>query len=653
MSSSLQIRTACNRDCPDACGIIATIEDGRVTRLQGDPDHPVTQGFLCHRTSRFLDRQYSPDRLTQPLLRQGDGFQPIEWPAALDLIAEKLLKFRTESGPASILQYRCGGSMGILKHVGDYFFEKFGPVTIKSGDICSGAGEAAQVTDFGRCDSNDLFDIENSKTIFLWGKNVFVSSVHLIPILKAARARGTKIVLIDPVHHRTASLCDFYVQPKPGGDAAIALGMARWLFENDRFDKSAAQYCDHFEAYRSLVYSKSLAEWAALAGISEKQLTDLAAAYADGPASILVGWGMQRRTFGATTIRTIDALATISGNIGVSGGGASFYFMRRGAFDFSFANPNSAPRKIPEPLLGQGILAANDPPIRMVYVWGANPVAMLPDSQTVAAALRSREFTVVVDSFMTDTAQCADLVLPTTTMLEEDDLLGAYGHHWLVEMRAVTEPPPGVLSDFEIFQQLAAQVGLSAEFADDVTTWKHRLLSKLKAAGVDLSGFQKGAVKSPFARQVLFADRKFDTPSGKVNLIHDLPAGFLNGDAHSSNGKPNRLSLAALSTDKSQAAQWPAESQQGPADAIVHPAAAPGFADGDVVSLRTAAGSMQVRLRFDDQQRTDVVVMEKGGWLSAGRCANALIGASLTDHGECAIYYDTPVEILLGATTEK
>ena len=645
MSPGLQKRTACNRDCPDACGIIATIEDGRVTRLQGDPDHPVTQGFLCHRTSRFLDRQYSPDRLMQPLLRQGDGFQPIDWPTALDLIAEKILKFRDESGPASILHYRCGGSMGILKHVGDYFFEKFGPVTVKSGDICSGAGEAAQVMDFGRCDSNDLFEIENSKTIFLWGKNVFVSSVHLIPILKAARARGARIVLIDPVQHRTVSLSDVYVQPKAGSDAAIALGMARWLFENDRFDRSAPQYCDHFDKYRSLVNSQSLAEWAALADISLDQLSDLAAAYAEGPTAILVGWGMQRRTFGATTIRTIDALASISGNMGVAGGGASFYFMRRGAFDFSFANPVSAPRKIPEPLLGQGILAAQDPPIRLAYVWGANPVAMLPDSHTVAEALRSREFTVVVDSFMTDTARCADLILPTTTMLEEDDLLGAYGHHWLIEMRAVTAPPAGVFSDFEIFQQLAARVGLPSEFADNETSWKNRLLNKLKATGIYLSDFRRGAIRSPFARDLLFADHKFDTPSGKVNLLHELPAGFLAGNDDASSGKPGRLCLAALSTDKSQAAQWPAEAQQGPAEAIVHPAAAVGFADGDVVTLRTAVGSLQVRLRFDDRQRTDIVLMEKGGWLSAGRCANSLIDASLTDYGQCAIYYDTPVEI--------
>ena len=207
-------KTACTRDCPDACGLIATIEDGRLVRLQGDPDHPVTQGFICSRTSRYGDRLHSSDRLTQPLLRsnKSDSFAPIAWHDALDLLAEKMLKFRNESGGASILQYRCGGSLGIMKHVGDHFFDRFGPVTLKSGDVCAGAGEAAQLTDFGTFDSSDYFDLHESKTIFLWGKNVYTSSIHLIPELKKARANGARIILIDPVH--TRKLPDIWTLPK-------------------------------------------------------------------------------------------------------------------------------------------------------------------------------------------------------------------------------------------------------------------------------------------------------------------------------------------------------------------------------------------------------------------------------------------------------
>ena len=184
--------------------------------------------------------------------------------------------------------------------------------------------------------------------------------------------------------------------------------MACWLFDHSRFDSSAADYCDHFEAYRGLVRSRSIGQWAAMAGVTEKDLVAAAQSYHEGPAAILVGWGLQRRRFGAATVRCLDALTAVSGNLGIPGGGVSFCFRRRGAFDLTFCRPETAPRSIPEPLLGPGILQQTDPPIRMAWVTAGNPVAMLPDSLTVAEALRSRDFTVVVDSFMTDTAHVRD-----------------------------------------------------------------------------------------------------------------------------------------------------------------------------------------------------------------------------------------------------
>ena len=640
MQNTIISKTACPRDCPDACGLIVTVENGRVVRLQGDPEHPITQGFICQRTSRFPDRQNSKERLTQPLLRRSKGadFEPVGWDEALDLVADRMQTFVAESGGASIFHHRCGGSMGIMKHVGDHFFERLGPVTVKSGDVCSGAGEAAQMADFGIFDSSDFFDLHHARTIFLWGKNVFVSSIHLIPELKKARENGARIVLIDPVHHQTASISDLYVQCRPGGDAAIAMGIARWLFENQRVDSEAEHYCDHLTEFRNLCFSKSHAEWAAVADISPAALQQLAAAYADGPATSLIGWGLQRRRHGAATIRAIDALAAVSGNLGIPGGGASFYYVRRDAYDFSFSDGFQPPRAIPEPLFGPGILEASDPPVRMAYIWGSNPVAMLPDSETVAEALRTREFTVVVDPFLTDTAQCADLVLPTTTFLEEDDFIGSYGHHYLHEVRPVVPPPQDVLSDHEIFRRLSRRLGIADGFDVDAAVWKDRLLTKLKAAGVDQSAFATGAVANPFAEKVLFADRKFGTPSGKVNLLTELEP------AVTTPSQPG-LRLTAVSTRRSQASQWPTDTQVGPAVATLHPDAAAGFQNGDVAKLTSSRGTLQVQLRLDPQQRPDILLMEKGGWHSAGRSANALIHAELTDDGECAVYYDEVVHL--------
>jgi len=527
----------------------------------------------------------------------------------------------------------------MMKHVGDHFFNRFGPVTVKSGDVCAGAAEAAQMRDFGCFDSSDLHDILNSKTIILWGKNVAVSSVHLLPLLKKARRQGTQVILIDPVFNQTANVSNLHVQSRLGTDAALALGIARWLFENSLVDTAADQYCSDFTTYRELAFSRTLQQWSAIADVPLELLARVAERYADGPAAILIGWGLQRRRFGATTIRAIDALAAVSGNLGIAGGGASFYFARRGAFDLSFATESPPARTIPEPLLGPGILAAHDPPIRMAWISAANPVTMLPQSATVAEALRTRELTVVVDSFLTDTARCADIVLPTTTMLEEDDLVGAYGHHWLAEVHPVLEPPAGVKSYHEMIQLLARRVGLGEEFSAPVAVWKERILSRLATRGINLQAFQRGAVRNPFAPDVLFTDRRFNTPSGKVQLLTALPERMF---AASPNGV---LRLAALSTKKAQSSQWPPATQVGPAVATVHPGVANGFQHGQTVALRSAQGRIPVRLQFDDRQRRDVVLMEKGGWLSADRCANALVSAELTDGGECAVYHDTQVEL--------
>lgn len=637
----IQTKTACNRDCPDGCGIIATIEDGRVTRLQGDPDHPVTRGFLCHRTSRFLERQYDPGRLSHALIRsdkKSGDFQTVGIADALDLVAEKMLQYRDQDGPASIMNYRCGGSMGMMKYVTDHFFQKFGPVTIKSGDICAGAGDWAQETDFGTQDSNDFFDLLNAKTIFLWGKNVFVSHVHLLPVLKQARANGTKIILIDPVKHRTASICDLYISIEPGGDGALAFGMARWLCENDMWDPAVNSYCDNVNEYRDLINSRSVAQWATMAGLTEETVIELAQNYGNGPSTILVGWGMQRRRNGAAIVRAVDGLAAVSGNIGKKWAGVSFYFPRKSAYDLSFINNSTAPRAIPEPLLGQGIEAATDPPVKMVFVSAANPVTNLPDSKTIQRALTDR-FTVVVDMFMTDTARCADVILPAVTMLEDDDLIGAYGHHYLNRLTPIVEAPGDAMTDYAIIHQLALRTGLSKEFGANAHTWMQGMTSRLDQFGIEFDSIGQTVNRNPFAAKVVFEDRKFPTRTGKVNLLtrYEHPDNQLAAEFP--------LRLMAVSTDQSQAAQWQAKQQIGKAEIRIHPTATNGFSDGDVVAVDSEQGRLQMIVRINENQRQDLAIMDKGGWLSEGRCANSIIAAETSDEGGCAVYYDTPVRL--------
>ena len=638
--------TTCNRDCPDACRIVATVEEGRVTHLGGDPEHPITQGFLCHRTSHFLTTQYSPKRVLKPLRRdRATGqFVEISWPEALDFAAQELLRIRSESGPSAIFHYHSGGTLGLLGKVVDYFWECFGPVTIKRGDICSGAGDVAQMLDFGEEDSGDIFDLLNAKNILLWGKNIFVSSPHLIPILRDARKRGAKLTLIDPVHHKTATVCDHYLQPQPAGDFALAMAVAQRIFARGLDDPEAATYCDHLPEFKAMCHSKTLAQWCQEADVTEAEVDLLATQLgAEKPCAILVGWGMGRRYNGASIVRALDALGAITGNLGISGGGVSFYFKRRGAFETSFVRGEAAaPRTVCEPLFGPELLTISDPPIRALWITAGNPVAMLPQSHTVAEAIRTREFVVVVDSFLTDTAELADLVLPTTTLLEAEDVLGSYGHHYLGVARPVVPRPENVRSDLEIAQELARRVGLEQELAGTARQWQERITNpKLAPHGVTLDTLEAGPVRNPLAPQVLFADRKFSTPSGKVNLICSLPPA---PPLHTKDAA-YPLQLLSLSTEKSQSSQW-AKEPSGPAVLTVHPAAAMGISDGALARVESALAALTVRIKHDPKQRRDTALIPKGGHLRAGQCANALVRAAITDYGEGGALYDEQVRIV-------
>jgi anaerobic selenocysteine-containing dehydrogenase len=634
-----RMRTACSRDCPDACGIVATIAGDRVVKLEGDPEHPVTRGFLCLRTSRFGEIQHGAERLRTPLLRRGTDFVPIPIGEALDLAAEKLLRIRAESGPAAIFHYRSGGSLGLLKGIADLFFARFGPCTGKIGDICSGAGEAAQVLDFGVSDSNDLFDLRHSRSIFVWGKNPFVSNLHLIPVLREARARGARITLIDPVHHKGTALADRYLQPRPGGDLDLALGVGRALLDAGATDPQAVAACADFAGWERLCRTRTCDEHAAAADVPAAALGELAAELAGGPTAILVGWGMQRRRHGGAIVRALDALCAVSGNLARHGGGCSFYFKRRAAFDPApFAAP-PPPRVIREPLLGADLLAAQDPPIRAIWVTAGNPVSSLPDAALVAEAFSRVEFKVVVDPLLTDTGRRADLVIPVPTLLEDDDLLGAYGHHWLAESRPVLPPPPGVLHELVLFQELGRRVGLTPPLEGSIDDWKRRLLRPVAAAGAGLDDLRaRGAVRNPLAPELRFAGHRVATPDGRVHLLHERPP-----EAPPEPDYP--LWLFSNPTIHNQATVWTGDGLARTWVAVHPESAPPGRRDGDPVVVESRLGRLDAELRLDPAQRPDVAIMPKGGHLDRGHCANRLVPAVATDLGLGAAYLDCRVRL--------
>jgi anaerobic selenocysteine-containing dehydrogenase len=353
-----------------------------------------------------------------------------------------------------------------------------------------------------------------------------------------------------------------------------------------------------------------------------------------------VGWGMGRRLNGGAIVRALDGLAAISGNLGIAGGGVSFYYKRRGAFDQSFIKGQAAaPRTVCEPLFGMELLSMRNPEIRAVWITAGNPVAMLPESITTVKSLESREFVVVVDSFLTDTARCAHLVLPTTTLLEDDDLLGSYGHHWIGASSPVIPPPAGVKSDLEIVQELAKRVGLTDTMAGSAREWKERMMHpKLDSHGITLEMLEAGAIRNPQAAKILFEDRKFKTPTGRVNLLTQGPA-----DIKAPQEYP--LVLMSLSTPWSQSSQW-AIIPEEIITATVHPESGGGIPEGGVCRVESRVSSLQVRLQYDNLQRRDVLLIPKGGHFFAGQAANVLLKARTTDIGEGGALYDERVRLI-------
>ena len=637
----MKLRTACNRDCPDACTLEAEVEDGILVSLKGAPDDPVTKGFLCPRTTKFVARQNSTDRLRTPMLRTGPGpedFESVSWERALDLAAAKMSEAKDQHGAASILHYRSGGALGYLKALTSVVFDRLGPVTVKRGDICSGAGEWAQEQDFGVSDSSEVEDLLNAKLILIWGKNIHTSSVHLLPVILEAKKRGTVLVGIDCAPTKATRLCQLFLTPRPGTDAQIALAMVTYLAQRDRLDPDASKYCNHLSEFLEMAASVSIEERFARAGIALDEGLALAHLYDElRPSSLLVGWGAPRRSNGADTVRALDALTAVSGNIGLPGACTSFYYQRRRSF-YHEALPDFGPppRTFSETCLGREIEEA-DPPVRYAWVTAGNPAAMLPDSERVARVLKAVDFTVVVDTHWTDTCAVADLVLPTLTLVEDEDIMGAYGNPYLRSSQPVVAPVGEARHELWIHQELANRLGFGELLSGTPREWKERLLRP----EVDRAVFEGKPVRQPGAPKVLFEGRRFLTPDGRANLIVQEPG------LPEVNSKEYPFRLMAVSHPEAQSSQWSTQPPEIPL-ARISDQADPQWENGSVCRLESRHGGFSVQIRRETGIHAELVILPKGGsGMFGGWCPNDLIEAKETDHGGGACFYEEPVRFVL------
>jgi anaerobic selenocysteine-containing dehydrogenase len=640
-----KVLTACTRDCPGSCSIIAGIENGKVVSLKGNPDHPYTQGFLCPSTAKYLqERHYNSQRVLNPLLKVEGRWKKISWNQALDIIAEKLLKNVKEYGSESILYYQGFGARTALRILNKRFFNLLGGVSTLYGTVCGGIGQSGQEIDMGTRISHDPEDHLHSRNIIIWGRNPAITDIHLWKIIKKAQKKGINTIVIDPIKTRTARLVSQFYQPKPNSDAYLALAMAKIIIRDKLYDvEFLKNHSENFSNYLQIVDKYTLEDLSLKCDISQENIEELARIYVDGPSSIITGWGLHRYKQGHLTFRMIDALAAVSGNIGVSGGGVSQGFDEYGFFDHSWNADEMAPkaRKLPMPIIGQAILDAQAPPIKMIFITAGNPVAMCPNSGKVKNALKSVDFVVMVDHFLNDTSQEADLFLPATNFLEELDLVGGYGHNVVAPLNPVIKPRGEARSELWIFQQLSQRLGFADDMKGSAKEWLEKLASPLIKEGFTIDELMKKPVRVPSPPLTPFIDKKFYTRSGKFRFISSF-------EMEEKENEEFPLRLLSIMPGNWIGSEIPEEEHgEGYLEINVNPLIIEyeGLEEGDLALLESKIASLPVIIRADKESRIDCISTYRGGWMSFNKCVNVLTEDIISDKGDGTPYYETRVRI--------
>lgn len=639
-----KVITACTRDCPGACSVVAHVKNEKVVKLTGNKEHKFTAGFLCGSTKNYLKNKfYSPKRILCPLKKIDGKWKKIGWDEALDIAVDKLKEAKEKYGGTSILYYQGFGARTALRILNRRFFNAFGGVSTLYGTVCGGIGQAGQELDFGERISHDPFDHLNSKLIIIWGRNPAVTDIHLWKILKKARKNGCKLIVIDPVKTETAKRADIHFHPSPDSDAFLAMALSKILFMEELVDYDFINNNTvNFKEYKKILDEFSLSYLAAKCDISVKELEELARIYAEGPSSIILGWGVHRYLKGHQTFRMIDALAAISGNIGVSGGGVSQGFEEFGFFDNSQEGAELAEytRKLPMPTIGDAILKAENPEIKLIFISAGNPVAMNLNSRKVKKAFESVEYMIALDHILNDTTELADLFLPATTFLEDEDLLGSYGSNYVTPINPAVKPFGEAKSELWIFQQLAIRLGFEEEMRGTPKKWLSKLALPLIKQGISLEKLQNAPVRVPSALKTPYMDKKFKTPSRKFEFIKEFEC--------SDNNNKFPLRLLSIMPKRWILSDVPRNEQEyGVLEVQIHPdiLKEKGISDGDDALLESSVGSLIVKVIGNEELRKDYVLTKTGGWLKYNKCVNVLTQDMISEVGNGTPYNETFVRL--------
>lgn len=662
-------RNACPRNCYDTCSIVSYVKDGVLEFVEGAPESTFTHGGLCVKGYAYPRTVYSPDRIKYPMKQVGRGsgnWQRISWDEALDMISDKILEIKEKDGSLlGMALTKYSGNFGITHYGVEGMMSSLGYTTRFVGTPCWPAGIDAQNFDMGNMWCNDPEDMVNAKYIIIWGANPAHCSIHSMKYVTEAQARGAKVVVIDPVFTQTAAKADEYWEVKPGSDGALALGMARHLIDKGMVDqtwlKQNALGYDEFEKY---IKDTITVEWAAeQSGLPAEVFTRVAEEFAAAkPATIWIGYGMQRHVNGGVNVRVIDGLVAMTGNVGKVGGGARYGHLYTWGFNYhalvqtqpegsvgfvgangpkgEFDTGQDAPeasytdRTFNINKIAQEILDAQDPPVRLLWVANKNVLSQDFDRNKIVEAFKKLEMIVAVDLFFNPTVELADIVLPTTTPFEDWTVNVSYWHYWLSLNEQAIQPLFETKSDIEIASALSAKLNSkqpgSCTFAENLDT-KEWMAKEFNDGIYSLFGIKSweelrnGPVKAQLPSSAAWADLKFGTPSGKYEFKSTIAEEY--GHTALPLFKEGREAYAPLRLltphdkysihSQFQNLDWMHDYNPEPF-VYLNPklAQVKGIAEGDTVRIFNKTGELTIRAKLTDNVPADSLLVYEN-WYGA------------------------------------
>jgi len=667
--------TACPRNCYSTCSFRVQIENNRIRRILPYSGNLATPEGPCIKGLSYIERTHSEERIVHPLIRSSSGkFSKISSNEALDIVSAKLGYIKENWGSQSILWYCGSGMSGLTNEIGYSFWKAFGGTTLTYGNLCWPAGlEAVRLT-LGSVKHNVPWDLENAKTIVIWGKNPAETNIQEISFIARAKEKGCRIIVIDPLRTPTADKADILYSPKPGTDGALALALAKVLIEKDLIDHDfiGKNVFGFDELKKSLHISLSEAE--SITGIPAESITELAHIIASGsPVTILPGYGLQRHQNGGQTIRSVLLLSILSGNIGKPGSGFNYANLQSYIYDNlkeplsyfpDYENDKPFRRTISMAKLGADMMKTIDPVLKAIWIERGNPVLQSPDSYNVKKAISALTFKVVVEQFMTDTASFADIILPAKDMFEESDIIGSYWSPYIQYKPKVLDTPCEVMPESEIYFRLSEKLNLNISEDliprpgnNNIELW---LENRIKGRSeITLGHLKESPVLAPGLQQIAYEDLKFDTPSGKIEIYSSeaamkwgiSPLPVYTEIFHSQTREKYPLIFITPNTGSRIHSQFgnlkiikktnqkPVVSIS-PADAKIRH-----LNDGQKIRVFNENGELITRVKISNRILPGVAVLPNGIWLNEGGGGNQLIAGRETDIGFGAAFHDNLVEI--------